>query len=420
MRTLKIALVSGSYWAEHDRHEHQHQEGGDIQQLAEAVAALGHEVVVFSRSPQVGKLRKSQVGLLETWLVPRHKPRDFMSGLRDWTGRRTYSYDRLNSDALWFREFLGVNRNRFDVIWAHTESPDGLVVGMAGKLGTKMPPVLTQVQALRQRFEKGQPVFIDQEALGLSFRRAARILAASEMVAHYLPAYAGSGLTAEALKQKIHIVHPNLQRIFLRVAQDTAPLPQPMNDRVLFLGELNQARGALVFLAAIAKTQAALRNSTFPVIGDFTDFDSRFGHRWEQAKEEARIRMPGARMEFLGRVSPYEVMRQILLARIVVIPALFNPFSRGVLETLILGRPVITTDKVGSAALVQAHDCGLVVASHNSTTLAEAIDLALNTTNNYAENARRVAKRLIHDFSPEAIAIQVALHLSEIAAPPKR
>jgi len=410
MRPLRILLLSRWYWEESYFH---YEEGGATRQLAEAVAALGHEIVVLSQSPEVRKLKQIPIGALETWVSPRHKHRNLLTAFRDTWAESTYFHPKVYSEALTLRDFLA-KRGPFDVLWAQAESPDGLAAAIAAKMGVKLPPVLLQIQALRYRFEKGAPIFTGQRPLGLAFRQATRILANSEMIASYLPHYAGPGLTAADLQAKVHVVYPNLQRAFLRVARESQSAPAPMRDRVLFLGALNQQKGALVFLKAVQKTEASKRNSTFAVIGDFTEPNRRFIKNWEEAKETTRIQLSGARMEYLGRVSAFEVIRQIKLARVVVIPSLFDPFSRALVEALILGRPVVTTDKVGACALVRTHECGIIVAPDDSDALARAIDAVLSPIVPFFDKAQHVGQRLIHEFSSQVIALQIEHHLSEI------
>ena len=413
MRPLKIALLSRWHWLE--SHIHGNEEGGAARQLAEAVAALGHEVVVLSQSSEVRKLKRIPLGDLETWVSPRDKHHGLFTALRDRWIRRAYSHPQLYSDALTLREFLA-RRGPFDVLWADTESPDGLVAAIAAQLGgRKLPPLLLQIRSLRCRFEKGAPVFIDKRPLGLAFRQAARILTPSEMVFNFLPNYAGPGLTVEDFHDKVRLGHLNLQRAFIRAAEE-GPVA-PMTDRVLFLGALNQAKGAPVFLKAIPKTETSKRVATFAMIGDFTEYNRRFIRRWEEAKEAIRVQLTGARVEYLGRVSSFEVLRQIRLASVVVIPSLFNAFSRGLVEALILGRPVITTDQVGASPLVQTHQCGIVIPPNDPDALARAIDVALSPMMPFAANAQETGPRLLHDFSPETIAEQIEYHISRIIAP---
>jgi glycosyltransferase involved in cell wall biosynthesis len=411
MRPMKIALVSRSYWEEYDHDES--REGGATQQLAEAVAALGHEVVVLSQSTEVSKLKQGKIRKLEAWVSPRNKSRGLFTGLRDRLGRMSYSHRRVYSDAIHLRTFLAT-RGPFDVLWAADEAPDGVVVAMAEKLGADVPPTLVQVQRLRQRFDKGDPIFIQKKELGLTFRQARRLLVPSDMMAQSIMDYAGGSLSDAELKSKVHVVHPNIKREFLR-AMDDGTFPTAKPDRVLYLGEINQTCGALVFLSGIAKTAAAHRNGAFVVTGDFTEYNRRYMKRWETAQEDARLLLTGARIEYLGRVSSYEVARQIKLASVVVIPALYNPFSRGAVEALVLGRPVIVTEKVGAWPLIQDYECGFIVPPHDPASLAQAIDLALEHAVAYAENVLEVSSRLAHEYSPEAIALQIERHLSEIA-----
>ena len=417
MPPLKIALLSRWYWEENRRHGE--TGGGMVRQLAEAVAALGHEVVVLSQSPQATPLEKTQIGPLEVWLSPRDRKRDLLTGLRDKLAKQTYGHRKVHTDALALRDFLA-RRGPFDVLWAQAEEPDGLVAALAARRGLPLPPVLTQIQALRYRFVEARPVFDEKPALGLAFRHATRILANSQLVADCLHHYACPDLSADQLLAKVRVVHPCLQRQFLQAAEEIASAPVPASDRVLFFGALNEGKGALVFLDALPQTEAAKRGATFTVIGDFTEKNPAFARGWNESVAALRQTLAPAQLELLGKVTPFEVIRQIKLARVVVIPSLFDAFSRALVETLILGVPVVTTDQVGAWPVVKEHDCGLVVPAGDAAALAHAIDLALSPHATYTENARHVGHRLLHEFSPDAIARQLAHHLAEIAAPAQK
>ena len=420
MRPLKIALISRWYWLE--SRFHYDDEGGATRQLAEAVAALGHEVVVLTQSAEVRKLKKIEIGNLETWASPREKHRDILTAWRDRLAKKKFLYSKVYSDALVLRDFLR-RRGPFDAVWAHAESTDGLILAIAAQLKVKLPPVLLQIQALHFRFDKGMPVFTNRMPIDIALRQASRVLANYEMAAGALLNYAGPGHSESDLKAKVRVVYPNIQRAFLRAAHEDPPVPASMPDRVLFLGSLTRNKGALLFLKALPKTEASNRNSTFAVVGDFTEYNKRFIRRWEEAKEITRIQLRGARVEYLGRVSTTEVVRQIRLARVVVVPSLFETFSRSVVEALILGRAVITTDKVGAAQLLTTHQCGIVIPPNDDEALAQAIDAALSPVVPFTENAERVGQSLSHELAPEAIAPIMAYHLGriagEIVVPPK-
>ena len=413
MRRLRIALLSRWYWEENRRAGT--VAGGPTQQLAEAVSDLGHEVIVLSQSPRVTELAASQIGSLEVWLSPREKRADFLTAMRDKWAKRTYAHRKVHSDVrdlAAFQERTGP----FDVVWAHAEEPDGLVAAMARHEGVFLPPLLVQIQALRYRFEEGRPVFNQGPALRLAFRGADRILANSELVAASMAAYAGGSLTAEKLRAKVRVVYPNLTDEIARAAGVTALEPEPL--RVLFFGALNDKKGALTFLQAILHTAAEGEGAVFVVAGGTTAGNTRFDFRWEQALARVRESVPAAHLEILGRVSAEEAIRQIQRASVVVLPSLFDEFSRALVEVLALGRPVVSTRTVGAWPLVEQHRCGLIVEPNDSVALARAIDEVLRPGSSFAAQARQCGPALMEEFSPRAIARQMGHHLEEISARP--
>ena len=409
MRPLKIALLSHWYWAENRRAGT--VAGGTAQQLAEAVAALGHEVVVLSQSPEAGPLEKSRIGALEVWLSPRDRKRDFLTGLREKWAKQTFQYRKVYSDALALRDFLA-KRGPFDLLWAQCEEPDGLVAAVAAQMGVALPPTLTQIYALRYGFDQGKPVFNGKTALRLAFHHASQIVANSQLVADNLSHYADAELTASTLREKTRVLPHNLLLEFLEVAQ--GPIPPPEPGRVLFFGALNEKKGALIFLEALAKTHAAPNGATFAMTGGFTENHSVFAEQWKSAVEKVQTGPVSVKLELLGQVSSVEAIRQIQRASVVVLPSLFDEFSRALIEALILGRPVITTNQVGASPLVEAHQCGVVIPPNDSNALARAIDLALNPISLYAAHAQSVAHRMLHEFAPSAIAKQLCHYFSEM------
>lgn len=411
MSALKILLLSRWYWLE-DQRQHD-DEPGTTRQLAEAVAALGHEIVVLSQSYHVKKLKRIPLGSLETWVFPREKARNPIAGLRDRMGRRAFSYPTVYTDALMLRDFIK-QRGPFDVIWAHAEATDGLVAAIAARLGTKLPPLLIQAQNMSRHMKKGVPVFDHKRAIDLAFRQATRILANSEMAASTIPqAYTTPGHSADDLQAKVRLVYPNIKNAFLRAGQETPPTAKP--NRVLFLGTLDPSKGAFTFLEAVPKTETSRQISNFVIVGDFPKRSWIKYRRWEKAQEAARVQLRGTTMEYLGAVSTFEVIRQIKLSSLVVIPSFYEPFSRGVVEALILGRPVITTNQVGASDLLTRHQCGIVVPPGDSDALARAIDVALNPSVDMVENAKEIGWRLTKELAPESIAPYIAYHLARIA-----
>ena len=416
MRRLKIAFLSRWYWEE-NRRAGGAQASGPVQQLAEAMAEIGHEVVVLSQSPQVDSLERSKVGALEVWLSPREKRRPGFVALRDKLAKFAYGHRKVHSDATDLGSFLE-RRGPFDVLWAHCEEPDGLIAAQAASLSGNFPPVLLQIQSLRYRFHDGRAIFTDKPALRRAFRAADRILANSSLVAACLEQYAGASLPLVRLKEKVRVVTPNMSQDFSRAAQSSASQTPMESNRILFLGALNEKKGALIFLEAALRSSAARKGAVFAVTGKFTEKNPRFERRWESLAATATAQLGSKQLELLGKISASETIVQIRRASVVVAPSLFDEWSRVVVEALALERPVITTQAVGAASLLRDHDCGIVVAPNDPEALADAIDASLRPSSILAENAQRFAHRVLHDYSASAIARQVAHHLEEIAAPP--
>ena len=403
MRPLKIALLSRWYAEEHRRTGGT----GTVQELAEAVAALGHEIVVLSQGKEAAQLEKAkpgQFGALETWLTPRENRRGGWTGLRDRLAKRRYGHRKVVSDALDLRDFLAA-RGPFGALWAQCEEPDGLVAAIAAQMGAKLPPTLTQIYALRYGFEKSQPAFRDFAALRATFTQASRIIANSELVATNLAAYANDALTVAQLRGKTRVVYHNLQNAFLEAARTAETPPEP--GRIFFLGALNEKKGALVFLEAMRQmTEPGL---VFVVAGGFTEKDDRLARAWKQG-----LAQTPAPVELLGKIPAAETIAQIRRASVVVLPSLFDEFSRALVEALALGRPVVTTETVGASIFVRDAEAGLVVPPGDAGALRGAILEVLRHHARYLENARTFAPRLSHELAPHAIALQIARHLSEI------
>lgn len=399
---LKIALLSRWYWEENRRIGT--AEGGTIQQLAEAVAAQGHEVVVLSQSPQVTQREKSRIGSLEVWLTPRKKRRGGWTALRDKVAKVFFGHRKVYSDALDLRDFLQ-ERGPFDFLWAQCEEPDGLVAAIAQKMGVKLPPTLTQVFALRYRFKKSRPVFTEKKALRLAFRQADLILANSQLVQDSLQNYG-------PFEAKSVVFLHNLTRAFLGALAEKETSPE--KNRILFLGALNEKKGVLDFLAALPLLKLA--EASFVILGGFTEKNPAFRAKWEHQLKitQDELEKKNQRLEVLGKLPAEEVRREIQRAQLVVAPSIYEEFSRVVIEALALGRPVVTTSTTGAAPLVVQHQAGRVVSAGDPAALAQAIEAAVQPEAPDLANARHAAPQLREQFSPESFAREFIAHAEEV------
>lgn len=386
-------------------------QGGTVLQLAQAVRDAGHEVVALSQSPDVRSgFEKTELGGIPTSLSPRER-RQALAYLPDKVAKWATGHRKVLSDARTLQKFLA-SEDRFDLLWCQCEEPDGLVASVAQRLGP-LPPIFVHVFALRYDFVEGHPRFSHKMALGAAFHAAKLVAANSPLVKGALRrAY-------EVPDKKLCVLPHNLTRQFLDRAGSRG-CDRPNLNRVLFLGALNEKKGALVFLKAAARIAKKRPDIRFIMAGATTAKDREFDEEFAAAKATSRL---GDRLEMLGHLAPDALQEQVRLSGIVVLPSLYDEWSRALVEVLALGRPVIATTGIGASYLVKRYMLGRVVPPANDELLARAmIELRRelrgvsivggDERDVEVERVEAVATRLRREFSPEAIASQL-IHLWE-------
>lgn len=192
---------------------------------------------------------------------------------------------------------------------------------------------------------------------------------------------------------KIHVVHCGVDRTFL--AQPYVPLPR--QPRFVCVARLSEQKGHLTLIEAASQLAAEGLQFKLVLVGD--------GPLRQQI--EVMIAQLGLQnhVEITGWATNAEVRQQILDAQIMVLPSFAEGLPVGIMETLALARPVISTYIAGIPELVEPGHCGWLVPSGSSTALAEAMKTALKTPLEELERmgkegARRVAA--CHDVDIEA------------------
>ncbi len=439
---LKILLLSRDFWEDHENTQGE----SPLEQLTEAVAELGHHVVVLSQSLNVKGLTHSKLGKVDLLLTPRDQRRFGLTALYDWFDEEKLKHSQIHTDVSYLHDVLVKKRpdgRPFDVVWASSESPDGLVAAMAAKRRSPIPPIVTQIQTLRYEFQNGQQRFNDQRPLGLSFKYASLVLANSELVANDIVEHYAETTGKEQLKQKTKVLSPNFSRAFINTASAARTQKMPEKSRVLFLGDIHEQNGPLLFLKSLPFCCSAGGRAgiSFAIVGDYMTGDSQFQAQWESALREARSVLKSVSkhlsIDLLGQLDMDQILVEIKRATVVVMPSMYEEFSSAVAEVLASGRPVITTDKVGGAQLITgkgtekfdsqkvdmgdgvevetygADDTqpGFVVKSNDEEMLGWAIASALDPYSPQAQNARRMAPEFRKQLSPEAIADRLVSYL---------
>jgi glycosyltransferase involved in cell wall biosynthesis/GT2 family glycosyltransferase len=192
---------------------------------------------------------------------------------------------------------------------------------------------------------------------------------------------------------KINVVRCGVDAAFLAAG------PQPIQDvpRIVCVGRLAEQKGQLLLLEALARLAADGQEFEMILAGD-----GPMRQVIEQRVAELKLE---SRVHITGWLSNESVRKQILDARVMVLPSFAEGLPVVLMEALALGRPVVTTYVAGIPELVEPGYNGWLVPAGSVDELAEALRQALATKADRLEamgriGAERVAAR--HDARTEA------------------
>jgi glycosyltransferase involved in cell wall biosynthesis len=208
---------------------------------------------------------------------------------------------------------------------------------------------------------------------------------------------------------KVEVVRCGVDAAFLAAG------PQPIvdNRRMLCIGRLSEQKGQLLILEALAGLAAQGIDVEMVLAGDGP----------MRPTVERRVRELGleASVRITGWVSNDDVRKELLAARILLLPSFAEGLPVALMEALALGRPAISTYVAGIPELLQNRINGWLIPAGSIDALKAAIRQALETP--VAElatmgraGAAAVAER--HDANREAG--RLALLFDRPAIPPAR
>lgn len=192
---------------------------------------------------------------------------------------------------------------------------------------------------------------------------------------------------------KVNVVHCGLDATFL----SGGPQPVPDNTRLVCVGRLSEQKGQLIILEAL--DLLAKSGVVFELIlaGD--------GPMRAILEEEIGRRGLKGGVRITGWISGDTVKKEMLEARVFVLPSFAEGLPVVLMEALALGRPVVTTYVAGIPELVQPGVNGWLIPAGDAEGLAAALREALQTPVARLEEmgrsgAERAAAR--HDANTEA------------------
>ncbi|MFQ3618785.1 MAG: glycosyltransferase [Cyanobacteriota bacterium] len=186
--------------------------------------------------------------------------------------------------------------------------------------------------------------------------------------------------------EKIHIVHCGVDDLFL--SQPSVPLPQ--ESRFVCVGRLGEQKGHLLLVEAVSQLAAAGLKFKVVLVGD--------GPLRAQIEQRIDALNLHAYLEITGWATNAEVQQQILAAQVMVLPSFAEGLPVVLMESLALGRPVLSTYIAGIPELVESGVCGWLVPSGSVTALAAAMRQVLQTPLAELEQMGRAGAERVTQF----------------------
>jgi glycosyltransferase involved in cell wall biosynthesis len=165
---------------------------------------------------------------------------------------------------------------------------------------------------------------------------------------------------------KVHVVHCGLDQSYLA----TTPSPPSTAARLINIGRLSEQKGQLVLVEAAARLRAQGREFEIVIIGG-----GPFKLKIEQRIRDLNL---GAHIKLAGWLSGSQVQEQLLNSRGLVLPSFAEGLPVVIMESLALGRPVISTYVAGIPELVQPGKTGWLVPAGDVDQLAAAMAAMLD------------------------------------------
>lgn len=369
--------------------------GRHVYQLATALAAEGHDVVVLCRRPSGTdpSTHPSTDDVSEgvRVLAAAQDPHEFDFGtdMMAWTLAMGHSIIRA---GLSIKTRRGAKAWRPDVVHAH----DWLVAHPAIALAEFYDvPMVSTIHATEAGRHSGWV--------------SGRISRQVHAVESWLVRESDSLITCSAsMRDEIaELFGPGLAETrVIRNGIDVTRWPfarrrrHPGPPQLLFIGRLEYEKGVHDAIAALARIRRTHPGTTLTIAGEGTQRD------WlvEQARRHRVLKAT----TFVGRVTHGDLLELLHHADAVVLPSHYEPFGIVGLEAAAAGAPLVTSTAGGLGEAVISGQTGVSCAPRDVAGLAAAVRVVLDGPVAAQERAVAARERLTADFDWHTVADETA------------
>lgn len=364
--------------------------GRHVYQLATALAAAGHEVVVLSRQPfNTDPASHPTVDVTSEGVrvvAAAHDPHEFEFGpdMMAWTLAMGHAMTRagLRLRDTWVP----------DVVHAHDWLAAHPAIALAEFFDVPMVSTMHATEAGRHSGWVSGAISRQVHALeSWLARESDSLITCSASMAEEITELFGPGLA------DISVIPNGIDSSRWAFAPRR---PHPGPRELLFFGRLEYEKGVHDAIAALPRIRRSHPGTTLTIAGDGTQQD------W--LVDVARQHKVLKAVNFVGHTNHDELLQLLHRADAAVLPSHYEPFGIVALEAIAAGTPLVTTNVGGLGEAVIDGKTGLSFPPRDVPALAAAVRAVLDDPSAAQRRAATARERLTSDFDWHTVAAQSA------------
>jgi glycogen(starch) synthase len=370
--------------------------GRHVYQLATALAAAGHEVVVLSRRPSGTdpathpSTDENAEGVRVVAAAQDPHEFDFGSDMMAWTLAMGHSMVRtglaLNTQGRRARPW------RPDVVHAHDWLVAHPAIALAEYFDVPLVSTIHATEAGRHSgWVSGQISRQVHAVESWLVRESDSLITCSASMSDEITELFGPGL-AES-----RVIRNGIDAALWPFARRQ---PRKGPAQLLYLGRLEYEKGIHDAIAALPRIRRTHRGTTLAIAGTGTQ------QRWlvEQARKHKVLKAT----TFVGHLDHEQLVRLLHTADAAVLPSHYEPFGIVALEATATGIPLVTSNVGGLGEAVINGQTGMSFAPRDVAGLAAAVRTVLNDPDAAQGRAIAARERLTSDFDWHTVANETA------------
>lgn len=125
-------------------------------------------------------------------------------------------------------------------------------------------------------------------------------------------------------------------------------------NKIVYVGKLSKGKGVDILLLAFAKIVPKIKDVSLEIIGT--------GHLYKSLTDFTRVSKLKNKIVFRGYLNHSKTLEKIAKSSLTIIPSIWpEPFGRVAIESLLVGTPVLVTNRGGLPEIVRDNRWGIVV-----------------------------------------------------------